>query len=262
MSAGAALETLCEAADAWCALGTDTVAGAGALFVRDLRCPDVYDANHARRIPGAVDPPAFLAALEEHYGSCGHRAVRLDPRSPTDALEAELLLRGFACELQILMALEAAPRGRRTEARIRAATADADWESVARLKQAEFAADGLDLPGTTWRDHLRRKCPPATTWLASLDGETVGLFSELARGGVALLEDLYVLPAARGQGVGTALVSHSVLDARRRGAGTCFLAARADDTPKEMYARMGFRALGVTRNLLKTGVAAKAAALR
>jgi GNAT superfamily N-acetyltransferase len=259
---GAPLATLCETADAWYALGTEVVAGAGALFVRDRRCPDVYDANHARRVPGASDPPAFLAALEEHYGPCSHRAVRLDPRSSGDALEAELLLRGFVCELQILMALEGTPRGRRADVRIRAATGDADWEAVARLKQAEFDADGLNLPGTTWRDHLRRKCPPAITWLAALGGETVGLFSELARGSVALLEDLYVLPAARRRGVATALVAHSTLDAQRRGAGTCFLAARADDTPKEMYARMGFRALGVTRNLLKTGVAGDPAAPR
>lgn len=261
MAHGPPLEVLCEAADAWYGLGTESLERAGVLWVRDLRCPDVYDANHARRIPDAIDPPAFLAALEETYGSCGHRAVRLDPRSPGAALEAELLLRGFGCELQILMALAGDPRGRRADAQIRPAASGADWDAFARLKQREFDADGLRLPGTTWRDQLRRKCPPATTWLACLDGEPVGFFSELVRGGVALLEDLYVLPAARRCGVATALLGHCAEDARRRGAGTCFLAARADDTPKEMYARMGFRAVGVTRNLLKTGVAGAGAAL-
>jgi GNAT superfamily N-acetyltransferase len=224
--------------------------------VRDLRCPDVYDANHVRRVPEAVDPPAFLAALEAAYGSCGHRAVRLDPRSGGGALEAELLLRGFACELQILMALGDELRGRRGAAEIRAATAAGDWDAFARLKQAEFDGDGLRLPGATWRDHLRRKCPPVATWLARLDGEPVGFFSELVRGDVALLEDLYVLPSVRRRGVATALVAHCVDDARRRGARTCFLSARADDTPREMYARMGFRAVGVTRSLLKTRSAA------
>ena len=226
--------------------------------MRDPRCPDVYDANHARRILGEVDPPAFLSALEAAYAGCGHRAVRLDPRSPGAALEAELLLRGFACELQILMALPDALRGRRGGAAIRAVTSNADWDAFALLKQGEFDADGLRLPGTTWRDHLRRKCPPAVTWLACLDGEPVGFFSELVRGDLALLEDLYVLPAARGQGVATALMGHCTDDARRRGAGTCFLAARADDTPREMYGRMGFRAVGVTRNLLKTNAGADA----
>lgn len=71
-----------------------------------------------------------------------------------------------------------------------------------------------------------------------------------------------MLPAARQRGVATALVAHSALDAQRRGAATCFLAARADDTPKEMYARVGFRAVGVTRNLLRAGVAGATAARR
>jgi predicted GNAT family acetyltransferase len=52
--------------------------------------------------------------------------------------------------------------------------------------------------------------------------------------------------------VATALVAHCAAQARARGAGVCFLSARADDTPKEMYARMGFRAIGVTRTLLRT----------
>lgn len=221
--------------------------------MRDRLRPDLYDANHVRRVPGNVDPPELLAALESAYGSGGHRAVRLDPRSPGSALEAELLLRGFGCELLLLMALDDEPRGRRGDAEIRRAATDADWETFARLKQAEFDGDGLRLPGATWRDHLRRKCPPAETWLAHQGGEPVGFFSELVRGEAALLEDLFVLPSARLRGVGTALVAHCVADARRRGAATCFLSARADDTPKDMYARMGFRAVGVMRHYLKTG---------
>ncbi|HYB12524.1 MAG TPA: GNAT family N-acetyltransferase, partial [Myxococcota bacterium] len=57
-------------------------------------------------------------------------------------------------------------------------------------------------------------------------------------------------PGARLRGVATALIAHCVLEARRRGARTLFLTARALDTPKDMYARMGFRPAAITRNWL------------
>jgi GNAT superfamily N-acetyltransferase len=247
------LRAICEAADVWASLGTESLRRAGVLFLRDVASPDVWDANHAR-IGGAGEPDAaaFFETAEALYAHCAHRAVRFDPRARGGALEAELLRRGYQCELFLLMALEGPPHGMPGEARVADVETEADWATFARLKQAEFTGDHLDLPGTAWRDHLRRKAP-ATTWIASLDGEPVGLFSSLVHGEVALLEDLFVLPTARRRGVATTLVAHAVERAYRAGASLCFLSARADDTPKDMYARMGFRAVGVTRSLLLRG---------
>jgi GNAT superfamily N-acetyltransferase len=241
---------ICEAADAWASLGAECTRQAGALFLRDVANADVWDANHAR-IGGAGEPDlaAFFEAAEAHYAHCAHRAVRFDPRAPGGALEAELLRRGWQCELFLLMALEGPPHGMPGDARVADVETEADWATFAHLKQAEFDETHLSLPGTAWRDHIRRKAP-VTTWIASLDDEPVGLFSSLVHGEIAMLEDLFVLPAARRRGVATTLVAHAVERAHRAGASLCFLSARADDTPKDMYARMGFRAAGVTRSLL------------
>jgi len=252
--AGDILEAVLDANDAWFAQGHARAEAAGAWFVHDERFPDVYDANHARRLrDDEVDPPAFVAALEERYAHCRHRSVRLDPRNRAGALEAQLLLRGYATEQSLLMAREGEPRGRAAAARIAPISSDAEWGHYARLKGGEFAARKVPVSGAHWAAYVRSKCPPIRFFLASLDGVPVGFFSEFTSGRVTCLEDLYVDPAARGRGVATALVAHCEAQGRAQGAVACFLSARADDTPKEMYARMGFRAIGVTRNLLRSG---------
>jgi hypothetical protein len=51
-------------------------------------------------------------------------------------------------------------------------------------------------------------------------------------------------------GLATALVHRGVVDCRARGAGAVVIAAEADDTPKAMYAAMGFRPLAVVHKYL------------
>jgi ribosomal protein S18 acetylase RimI-like enzyme len=50
--------------------------------------------------------------------------------------------------------------------------------------------------------------------------------------------------------IGTALVHHAVADARAHGAGPVALVVDPDDTPRQMYAAMGFRVVGEKRDLL------------
>src|SRR5882672_2569888 len=66
------------------------------------------------------------------------------------------------------------------------------------------------------------------------------------------VEDLFTRADFRGRGIGTALISACVADARARGAGPILIGARPTDTPKHMYAALGFRPLCVQRNYLKT----------
>ena len=48
------------------------------------------------------------------------------------------------------------------------------------------------------------------------------------------------------RGIATALIAHAVGDARNRGAGPVLIGADPDDTPKHMYAAMGFRPFCLT----------------
>ena len=48
-----------------------------------------------------------------------------------------------------------------------------------------------------------------------------------------------------------ALIHRCVADARERGAGPIVIVAGPDDTPKNMYAALGFRPVAVTRHYWK-----------
>lgn len=55
----------------------------------------------------------------------------------------------------------------------------------------------------------------------------------------------------RHRGLATALIHHCVAEARREGAGPVVIVADPTDTPKRMYAAMGFRPVAVKRDYLK-----------
>ncbi|HME72260.1 MAG TPA: GNAT family N-acetyltransferase [Myxococcota bacterium] len=225
---------------------------AGALFVRDARTPQIYDANHARLVrtdEARVDE--LLEAVDAELSARGHRAsIRLDPLSVPPSLEARLALDGWECEEGILMTLERGLHRETRELRIRQVESEAEWAAYLSLKLSDDGAAWVRTLGQAWVDCMRRKRPRVRTWLASRGDCPVGFFSEFVEGDLGLLEDLYVHPAARFQGVATTLVAHCVCEARQRGAQTVFLTARAADTPKHMYAKMGFRPVAVTQHWL------------
>ena len=81
-----------------------------------------------------------------------------------------------------------------------------------------------------------------------MDGEPRGFFSSWeGTAGVGQVEDLFVEDGWRHRGLATALLHHTVADARAAGAGPIAIIADATDTPKTMYAAMGFRPVATVR---------------
>ena len=75
-----------------------------------------------------------------------------------------------------------------------------------------------------------------------------GYFSSWAgTGGVGQVEDLFVSPRFRRRGIAMALLHHCIARARADGAGPVVIGADPTDTPKEIYARMGFRPVALKR---------------
>lgn len=111
--------------------------------------------------------------------------------------------------------------------------------------------------------------PAAEVLIASLDGRPVGfaLYFDtystfLARRGIHL-EDLFVVPDARGQGVGRALLTHLAALAERRGCGRLEWAVLTWNAPAiEFYRRLGAFSLDdwQTFRLHREGLQALAAA--
>jgi ribosomal protein S18 acetylase RimI-like enzyme len=230
-------------------LGHDTFVADGACFVRDARMPAIHDANFVTNVTVATPEGIgrLLARVDHEFAGVAHRQFLLDGATPA-ALEAALLLRGYRHAASLLLVLEGALRGAAPSHDIRALRDEADWEAYRGLKQRDWdeRAARLGLRDLGWvgaqmmREH-RAKSPPAQYWLAWLDGTPRGfLASWSGLDGMGQVEDLYVAPEVRHRGMATALIHRGVTDCRARGAGPVLIVADAGDTPKHMYAAMGF----------------------
>ena len=95
-------------------------------------------------------------------------------------------------------------------------------------------------------EHRRAKAPTVQAWLARVQGQDVGMFSSMppptpGPGQIGLVEDLFVHPQWRGQGISVALIERCVDDVRARGGDQVLIGSEPTDWPKGLYARLGFR---------------------
>ena len=98
----------------------------------------------------------------------------------------------------------------------------------------------------------RAKSPPVRYWLAYVDGEPRAYFASWEGiDGIGQVEDLFTHPDYRHRGLATALIHHCVSDSRTSGAGPVVIVCDPADTPKRMYAAMGFRPIAIKRNYWK-----------
>jgi GNAT superfamily N-acetyltransferase len=237
-------------------LGAETFQACGATFVRCRALPLLHDLNHVAhvRVSAPADVAALLARVETEFAGFPHRQFVTDPDTPPE-LEARLVQDDYAVEASLVMVLEGRVRGVAPPHAIRPVTTEADWAAYARLKRLDWAEraarHGLGpLPdvGEALVRAYRAKAPPVRYWLALVHGEPRGFFSSWdGRDGVGQVEDLFVEAPFRHRGLGTALVHHAVADARRAGAIPLVIVADVTDTPKAMYAAMGFRPVAVVR---------------
>jgi GNAT superfamily N-acetyltransferase len=238
-------------------LGARIFDACGATFVRQPALPIIHDVNHVANArvtdPAAID--ALMARVEVEFAGCRHRQFVLDADTPPE-LEARLVLDGYDdVEASLVMVLERELRGSARPQPIRAIATDADWDGYARLKRLDWAERAARLglgPLPEVAEGLiasyRVKVPPLRYWLALADGAPRAFFSSWeGPDGVGQVEDLFVERPWRHRGLATALIHHAVADARRAGAGPVVIVADRTDTPKAMYAAMGFRPVAVVR---------------
>jgi GNAT superfamily N-acetyltransferase len=238
-------------------LGAEIFPACGATFVRSRSLPIIHDLNHVATAR-VSDPPAIdalMARIEQEYAGYRHRQVVLDPETPPE-LEARLVLDGYDdYEGSLLMLLDGELRGTPRPHPIRLVTTDDDWEAYAHLKRLDWAERAARLGlgplpevGEGLIRAYRAKVPPLRYWLALADGEPRAFFSSWeGREGVGQVEDLFVEKPYRHRGIGTALIHHAVADCRPHRVEAIAIIADAHDTPKTMYAAMGFRPVAVTR---------------
>ena len=243
------------------ALGHECFDADGATFVRDRDVPDIWDANHVTSVSADSDETIerLLARVEREFAGFGHRRFDLDFTTPP-AFEARLALTGSRTRESLVMLLEGDLRGPVAIADIRECAGAAAWAAFETLaldnwresSKRQGLPGGDDVGERLARVH-RRRSPPMRYWLASSDSAPRGfLASWEGVDGMGQVEDLFVHPSARGRGLARALIAHGVVACRERGAGPIVIVADVHDTPKDAYARMGFRPVAVARSYLRS----------
>ncbi len=249
--------------DGYHALGNKRFEAEGATFVRNSEIPDIWDANHVTGVTASTpeEIERLLERVEREYAGCGHRRFDVDFRTPP-GVEARLALEGYQKTELLVMLLEGEPQGQPKPHEIREVTDDADWEAYTALHDVDWREYRERMPGgpggfdeETARQMMlsrRAKSPPVRHWLAYLDGEPRAYCSSWSgMDGVGQVEDLFTHPDFRHRGFASALIHHSVAEARRDGASPVVIVADPADTPKQMYATLGFRPVAVKRDYLK-----------
>ena len=243
------------------ALGHETFTADGATFVRDLEFPSVYDANHVAHVAAATpdEIERVFARADREFAHCKHRAFHADFLTPP-TFEARLQLDGYQSSQVLVMLLEGDLRGVPKPYDIRPVDNDAAWDAFYVLHKQDWeehaartGGGGDETVGLNLAQAQQRKSPPVRNWLAYEDGEPRGYFNAWEGiDGVGQVENLFVHAEYRHRGRATALIHHCVADARAHGAGPVVIVADASDTPKHMYAAMGFRPVAIKRSYLKT----------
>jgi len=242
------------------ALGNEVFEAEGATFVRNRAAPSIRDSNHVARVRAATPKQIdrLLARAEREYAGVPHRRFDIDVDTPPE-FEARLALEGYRCEEALVMLLEGELTGDAPPHEIRPVESEAGWSAYAALHAIDWQDYTVRLGrpvepgvGEAMVRCRRAKTPPVRWWLACVDGEPRAYFSSWeGTEGVGQVEDLFTHPEFRHRGLATALIRHSVSGCRDRGAGPVVIVADPTDTPKEMYARMGFRPVAVLREWWK-----------
>ena len=242
------------------ALGSERFDAEGATFIRNASVPLIRDANQVISVgaSSANEIDRLLARADREYTGSPHRQFRIDFTASPE-FEARLVLEGYERKDTLVMLLEGDLIGAAKPHDIRPVESEADWQAYSSLHEidwreyAEKIPGGADMAVAEQMMRCRRaKSPPVRYWLAWADGQPRAyLASWEGTDAVGQVEDLFTHPEFRHRGLATALIHHGVAEARKEGAGPVVIVADVADTPKQMYAAMGFRPVAVSRTYWK-----------
>jgi ribosomal protein S18 acetylase RimI-like enzyme len=221
------LEAVCDVAEPW---------EHGTVY-RASRYPSYYDFNVVW-IEGdpALDALTLIAAADRGLEGLKHRRLDFELAEAGDRVRAELEAAQFEATRLVWMLHEGPlPPGPAAE------VDEVDYDDVLELR---LAWHGEDFPDVDTREYIGNAREVAMTREVQViatraGGELVG-FTQLERfNRGAEITQVYILPAHRGSGRGTALTRAAIEAAGD--VDDLWIVADDEGRPKQLYARLGFR---------------------
>jgi ribosomal protein S18 acetylase RimI-like enzyme len=218
--------------------------------IRQAAYPHVYDANLVRRArlrEHTLDEALESFAAPLRAVGARHLQLTLDGSDVPDGLVGPLRRRGFVRDRLLGMTLPGPLLGRRTPGVVVHRIPDErPWDAFASAMDRMNRDEPWYAPSVSMEivGSMRAKCECGAVdlYVAERDHAIVGTIGVALHCGVASIFSVGTVPEARGRGVGRTLVTDAVARAQAAGAELVYLIARADDSPKQMYRKLGFHA--------------------
>jgi GNAT superfamily N-acetyltransferase len=261
MSTDELLRRACQTNALYLALGNERFDAHGAMFIRNRQTPRRHDANGVALVrAGTPDEiEALLRRVDVEYEGQDHRAFSVDALTPAAFVARLILEDGYKASEVLVHVLEGPLQASPRDIELREAVTEADWQAYRELDAMWWQETSTGYFGPydpalhdEFMVYRRLKAPQTRGWLACVDGVPRAFFSSWpGDNGVGIVEDLYCHPEYRHRGLATALIARAVADCRHRGAGPVIINSDPAETPKHLYAAMGFRPLFVARSYTK-----------
>lgn len=211
--------------------------------------PLVYDENFIWAHAAGLDAGEAMRAADRVLASLAHRRIIIDDEPTWRAASARFASAGWRWETETVMARRATPD--RPESAV--AVEEGALADILPAVEAYIASEPWGRHPRTCAEllaHHRRATAAVELercFLVRDGGAPVAYCKLWRRGAVAQVEDVVVLPDARGRGFGRAVVTAALAAAGAMELELLFIVADDDDWPKELYAKLGFRSVGRLR---------------
>jgi GNAT superfamily N-acetyltransferase len=210
--------------------------------------PLAWDANWALIERVGMSAPEVVAAADEALAGYAHRAVAIRDEAEGERLAPKIeAIPGWEVERNLYMLwreeswLE--PKGEVLE------TPLVGCEDLRReLIRGEFPADLDDLEETA--DQLlemgrRTGEAGGDRWFVAPPAGPASACCLLSGGEIGQVEDVGTLASARGRGLARTVIQAAIAASRAAGHRHTFIVADADDWPRLLYEKLGFKSCGV-----------------
>lgn len=201
--------------------------------------------------PPKLTLDALDALFAERFAGGRYASATLDDEVLAARLEPEARERGWKVEHELVMELRREPDRLADTSRVR----EGGEAEMLALTDRWFAEDHAAEGPATLRqlsEYAAREWRARPT-RAFVSGDGLAMCKLWSDGTTAQVEDVYTAPEARGAGHARALVTRAIAVAREDGHDLTFIVADADDTPKELYARLGFDPLLSVTRIVRVG---------
>jgi ribosomal protein S18 acetylase RimI-like enzyme len=224
-----------------------SVPWAHGTVVKATRYPSYYDYNVVRvEESPEISVEELIEVADEALAGLAHRRVDFDVVDAAGPLRSGFEARGWeATSLWWMRHERPLPPGAAI------AVEEVDYDAVRDLRRTWH---GEDFPGHDLGEHEREAREVALAReaqvLAVSEAGTPVAFAQLERGDAsAEITQVYVHPDHRGKGRGTALTAAAVTAAGE--VQDLWIVADAEDRPKQLYSRLGFRTAWTTIEFLR-----------